>query len=133
MSPVAVGGGSAGGDAAFDEEVGAVDDSVNSIDDFVGSLDGSVGTVESYSDAMPDASDIPELPRVLRAPEPVIIAGMVAWLVATVVVWMTGWGGDRAVQVCLVGLAVGVLGTTIFLVQRAASRRGDRTAQQGLD
>ena len=35
---------------------------------------------------MADARDIPELPRALRAPEPVIIVGMVAWLVATVVV-----------------------------------------------
>lgn len=98
-----------------------------------GSLDESVGTVESYSVPMPDASDIPQLPRVLRAPEPVIIVGMAAWLVAAIVVWVTGWGGDRALQVCLVGLAVGVLGTTVFLVQRAAVRRGDRTAQRGLD
>ncbi|MGK2321486.1 DUF2530 domain-containing protein [Gordonia rhizosphera] len=82
---------------------------------------------------MTDASDIPELPKALRAPEPVIVVGMAAWLVATIVVWVTGWGGDRAVQVCLVGLAVGLLGTTIVLVQRAAVRRGDRTAQQGLD
>ncbi|WAC54346.1 DUF2530 domain-containing protein [Gordonia sp. SL306] len=82
---------------------------------------------------MADASDIPELPSVLRAPEPVIIAGMLAWLVAAIVVGLTGWGGDRTLAVCLVGLAVGVLGTTIFLVQRAAVRRGDRTAQQGLD
>lgn len=82
---------------------------------------------------MPDAAQIPELPRALRAPEPVIAVGMVAWLVATVVVWSTGWGGDRALATCLVGLAVGVLGTSIFLIQRAAARRGDRTAQQGLD
>lgn len=82
---------------------------------------------------MPDEADIPELPRSLRAPEPVIALGMVAWLIATIVVWVTGAGGDRTLAVCLVGLAVGVLGTTIFLVQRAASRRGDRTAQRGLD
>ncbi|MXP22679.1 DUF2530 domain-containing protein [Gordonia sp. HNM0687] len=82
---------------------------------------------------MADAQDVPELPRALRAPEPVIVVGMVSWLIATVVVWVTGWGEDRAMQVCLVGLAVGVLGTTIVLIQRAAVRRGDRTAQQGLD
>ncbi|WP_288817675.1 DUF2530 domain-containing protein, partial [uncultured Gordonia sp.] len=33
----------------------------------------------------------------------------------------------------LVGLAVGLLGTTIVLVQRAGVRRGDRGAQEGLD
>ncbi|MGV9824009.1 MULTISPECIES: DUF2530 domain-containing protein [unclassified Gordonia (in: high G+C Gram-positive bacteria)] len=82
---------------------------------------------------MADAADIPQLPRALRAPEPVIAVGMMAWLVATIVVWITGWGDDRTLAVCLVGLAVGVLGTTIFLVQRAAARRGDRTAQRGLD
>ncbi|MFW0795817.1 DUF2530 domain-containing protein [Gordonia sp. CPCC 205515] len=82
---------------------------------------------------MPDASDIPQLPRALRAPEPVIIVGMTLWAVAAVVVWLTGWGGDHALQISLVGLAVGVLGTTIVLVQRAAVRRGDRTAQRGLD
>ncbi|MGW0037731.1 DUF2530 domain-containing protein [Gordonia sp. NPDC003376] len=79
------------------------------------------------------AAPIPELPKALRAPEPVIIVGMAAWLVASVVVGVTGWGGSRALWVCLVGLIVGVLGTTLFLAQRAASRRGDRTAQRGLD
>lgn len=76
---------------------------------------------------------VPELPRALRAPEPVIVVGMLAWLLATIVVWLMGWGTDRTLQICLVGLAVGVLGTTIVGVQRAAVRRGDRTAQQGLD
>lgn len=82
---------------------------------------------------MSEPDEIPQLPRALRAPEPVIAAGMIAWLVATVVVGVTGWGGGRTLAVCLVGLAVGLLGTSIFLVQRAASRRGDRTAQRGLD
>ncbi len=82
---------------------------------------------------VPDEADIPPLPRALRAPEPAIAVGMVAWLVAAVVVWLTGWGDDRTLAVCLVGLAVGVLGTTIFLIQRAAARRGDPTAQRGLD
>lgn len=91
----------------------------------------------SDASSAPSASvphaDIPELPRALRAPEPVIIVGMLAWLVATIVVWATGWGPDRALTVCLVGLGVGLLGTTIVVVQKAAVARGDRTAQQGLD
>ncbi|MFC8312788.1 MULTISPECIES: DUF2530 domain-containing protein [unclassified Gordonia (in: high G+C Gram-positive bacteria)] len=77
--------------------------------------------------------EIPELPRALRAPEPVIVVGMIGWVVATVVVAVTDLGGDRALSVCLVGLAVGLLGTTIVLVQRAGVRRGDRGAQEGLD
>lgn len=82
---------------------------------------------------MSDTPDIPELPRALRAPEPVIVVGMALWLVATIIVWLTGWGGGRGVAVCLVGLAVGLLGTVIFLVQRAGVRRGARGAQKGLD
>ncbi|MGC5248760.1 DUF2530 domain-containing protein [Gordonia sp. DT219] len=82
---------------------------------------------------MSDAAPIPELPRALRAPEPVIVVGMLAWLVASIVVGVTGWGGGRTLAVCLTGLGVGVLGTAIFLVQRAASRRGSRSAQRGLD
>ncbi|KSU58559.1 DUF2530 domain-containing protein [Gordonia hongkongensis] len=77
--------------------------------------------------------EIPELPRALRAPEPVIVVGMIGWVVATVIVALTDLGGDRALPVCLVGLAVGLLGTTIVLVQRAGVRRGDRGAQEGLD
>mgnify|MGYP000518827238 FL=1 len=77
--------------------------------------------------------EIPELPRALRAPEPVIVVGMIGWVVATVIVAVTDLGDDRALPVCLVGLAVGLLGTTIVLVQRAGVRRGDRGAQEGLD
>ena len=50
--------------------------------------------------------EIPELPRALRAPEPVIVVGMIGWVVATVIVAVTDLGGDRALPVCLVGLAV---------------------------
>ncbi|GAC57538.1 hypothetical protein GOHSU_21_00300 [Gordonia hirsuta DSM 44140 = NBRC 16056] len=82
---------------------------------------------------MADPTEVPELPARLRAPAPVIVAGMVAWLVATVVVAATGIGPDRALSVCLVGLAVGVLGTVIVLVQQAAVNRGSRGAQEGLD
>ncbi|GAB17712.1 hypothetical protein GOEFS_037_00150 [Gordonia effusa NBRC 100432] len=83
---------------------------------------------------MSDAADqVPQLPAALRAPEPVIIAGMVGWLVATIVVWAAGIGDERLLRVCWVGLAVGVLGTTIFLVQRAGVRRGSKGAQEGLE
>lgn len=99
----------------------------------VGSLDSSADTTESYPEHMSTAAELPELPRSLRAPEPVIAVGMAAWLVAAIVVGVTGWGGGTTLAVCLVGLGVGVLGTSLFVIQRAASRRGDRTAQRGLD
>ncbi|WP_026919587.1 DUF2530 domain-containing protein [Gordonia shandongensis] len=82
---------------------------------------------------MPDETAIPPLHARLRAPEPVIVVGMLAWLVATLVVWLGGVGPDRALAVCLVGLGVGVLGTGVVLIQQAAVRRGSRGAQDGLD
>jgi hypothetical protein len=82
---------------------------------------------------MADETPIPELPARLRAPEPVIVVGMVAWLIATVVVWLTDLGGDRALIVCLVGLVVGVAGTILVFAQKAAVRRGSTSAQEGLD
>lgn len=82
---------------------------------------------------MSEQTGVPELPARLRAPAPVIVAGMLAWLIATVVVGVTGIGPDRALAVCWVGLAVGVLGTVIVLVQQAAVRRGSKGAQEGLE
>lgn len=82
---------------------------------------------------MADETPIPELPARLRAPEPVIVVGMAVWLAATLIVWLGDLGGDRTLTVCLVGLGVGVVGTTLVLVQRAAVRRGSRGAQEGLD
>lgn len=82
---------------------------------------------------MSDDAQIPPLPDKLRAPGPVIVVGMLIWLIATLVVWIGGVGPDRALTVCLVGLGVGVLGTMIVLIQQAAVRRGSRGAQEGLD
>ncbi|MBT0566409.1 DUF2530 domain-containing protein [Williamsia sp. CHRR-6] len=84
---------------------------------------------------MSDTPDptIPPLPRWLGAPENVVYVGMAAWLIATVVVAVTGWGSTTTLVSCLIGLAVGVFGTGVFLVQRRSSRRGDRAAQRGLD
>ncbi|EGD54225.1 DUF2530 domain-containing protein [Gordonia neofelifaecis] len=82
---------------------------------------------------MSDEPQIPQLPAKLRAPEPVIVVGMLVWAAATLVVWLTDLGSDRALAVCLVGLGVGVLGTGVVLLQKAAVRRGSRGAQEGLD
>jgi hypothetical protein len=68
---------------------------------------------------------------VLLDPWPIIAIGALAWLVAAVVVFLTpalaSWR-----PLSLAGLGVGVLGTSIFLWQRAAARRGARGAQTGL-
>jgi hypothetical protein len=73
----------------------------------------------------------PSLPAVLLDPWPIIAIGALAWLVAAVAAFavpaLTNWR-----PMTLAGLAVGVLGTSIFLWQRAAARRGARGAQTGL-
>jgi hypothetical protein len=60
-----------------------------------------------------------------------IAIGALAWLVAAVAAFvvpaLTTWR-----PLTLAGLAVGVLGTSIFLWQRSAARRGARGAQTGL-
>jgi hypothetical protein len=73
----------------------------------------------------------PPLPAALLDPWPVITIGALAWLVATVVVFlMPALHTWRPLTVA--GLGIGVLGTSIFLWQRAAARRGARGAQTGL-
>ena len=74
----------------------------------------------------------PPLPAALLNPHPVIAVGAVLWLLAAVAAFaiptLHSWR-----PVTLAGLGVGVLGTSIYLWQRAAARRGARGAQTGLD
>jgi len=74
----------------------------------------------------------PELPAALLAPEPVVVGGAVLWGLATAAAFfvpaLESW---RPITVS--GLGVGVVGTSIFLWQRSAARRGSRGAQTGLD
>jgi hypothetical protein len=78
-----------------------------------------------------DAPAPPALPTALLQPWPVIVAiaagGLVAVVLAFTVHDLHGWR-----PVTIAGLGVGVLGTSIFLWQRAAVRRGSRGAQSGL-
>lgn len=74
----------------------------------------------------------PTLLERLSDPRPVLAAGTLAWIVATVVVLLAGERWSAALPVCLAGTALGVLGFGLFLVQRRAARRGRRGAQQGL-
>jgi hypothetical protein len=67
----------------------------------------------------------------LLEPTPVIAVLALAWLIAAVLAFtVTALASWRPVTVA--GLAVGVLGTSIFLLQRRAVRRGARGAQSGL-
>ena len=73
----------------------------------------------------------PALPAILLEPWPVIIAIAAGWLVAVVLAFtISGLHDWRPITVA--GLGVGVLGTSIFLWQRHAVRRGSRGAQSGL-
>lgn len=72
------------------------------------------------------------MPAALLNPRPVIAVGALLWTLAAAAAFaapaLHTW---RPVTVA--GLGVGVLGTSIYLWQRAAARRGARGAQTGLD
>lgn len=82
---------------------------------------------------MAESPAAPELPRRLTDPQPPVAVGAVLWLVATIVVFASGDRWADARPVCLMGLAVGALGYSIFWLQRRAARRGSKSAQPGLD
>jgi uncharacterized protein DUF2530 len=73
----------------------------------------------------------PALPDRLLDPVPVIVVIAGGWLVATVLAFSVAALHDWR-PVTVAGLGVGVLGTSIFLWQRSAARRGARGAQRGL-
>jgi hypothetical protein len=74
----------------------------------------------------------PPLPAALLHVWPFISLGALGWLAAVAAAFLVpslqGWR-----PVALAGLGVGVLGTSIFLLQLAAARRGARGAQAGLE
>ncbi|MCV7220909.1 DUF2530 domain-containing protein [Mycolicibacterium elephantis] len=74
----------------------------------------------------------PLLPPALLNPWPVIVVIGVGWVIAAVLSFtVPGLAEWRPYAVA--GLGVGALGTSIFLWQRHAVRRGSRGAQNGLD
>ncbi|MFE3442370.1 DUF2530 domain-containing protein [Nocardia sp. NPDC059180] len=75
---------------------------------------------------------VPQIPPRLTDPRPVLAVGSALWALATVVVFLSGDRWEAARPVCLMGLAVGLLGYTIFFIQRRGARRGDKGAQTGL-
>jgi hypothetical protein len=74
----------------------------------------------------------PALPPALLKPWPVIVVITAGWLVATVLAFTVAPLAECR-PFAVAGLGVGVLGTSIFLWQRRAARRGSRGAQDGLD
>ncbi|WP_193044207.1 DUF2530 domain-containing protein [Mycolicibacterium baixiangningiae] len=73
----------------------------------------------------------PALPAALLEPWPVILVIAAAWLVATVLAFTVAALYEWR-PYTIAGLGIGVLGTSIFLWQRHAVRRGARGAQSGL-
>ena len=78
-----------------------------------------------------DAPQPPPLPTSLLRQWPVIGTIAAGWLVAVVLAFAVPALHDWR-PITVAGLGVGVLGTSIFLWQRAAVRRGSRGAQTGL-
>ncbi|HKI40407.1 MAG TPA: DUF2530 domain-containing protein [Mycobacterium sp.] len=63
---------------------------------------------------------------------PFIALGALGWLVAAAAAFFVP-GLETWRPVTLAGLGVGLLGTSIFVLQLAAARRGARGAQTGLE
>jgi hypothetical protein len=82
-------------------------------------------------DPVANPPKIPQLPQALLDPARVIAAGALAWVVVTVLAFAVPALHEWR-PVCVAGLATGLLGTSIFLWQKNAARRGARGAQTGL-
>lgn len=78
------------------------------------------------------APEPPRLPAALLEPWPVIVVLAVGWLIVAVLAFTVPALQDWR-PIAVAGLGVGVLGTSIFLWQRHAVRRGARGAQSGLN
>ena len=79
----------------------------------------------------------PPLPPRLYESPPVILGGMVLWAVAAGVAFLVsvvaGSPLGAVFWTSVAGLGVGLFGAAVFAVQRAAARRGDRSAQRGVE
>ncbi|NWJ71675.1 DUF2530 domain-containing protein [Pseudonocardia sp. ICBG1122] len=95
------------------------------------------------SERASDPPPPPPLPARFYESPPVILGGMLLWAVgagvATAFVMVTGSGFDPAngagawFWTCIAGVGVGLFGAAVFSAQRAAARRGDRSAQRGVE
>jgi hypothetical protein len=80
--------------------------------------------------------DPPPLPRRLGEMSTVVAVGTALWLLgaaALLLAWLVaGRPLDIWFTTCVAGAVLGAIGYGVFSWQRAAFRRGSRTAQQGL-
>ena len=81
--------------------------------------------------------DPPPLPRRLTEMRVVVAVGTALWLLGGVVLVIAWLVADRPLDLwfgtCVAGAALGAIGHGIVSWQRAASKRGSRTAQPGVD
>lgn len=79
---------------------------------------------------------VPDLPPRLTALLPIVIVGTLIWLAGFVVFAIRDFGGGRTPGIwlwtCLAGVGISLIGMGIMAWQRAAARRGSRSAQTGL-
>ncbi|CAM3911201.1 DUF2530 domain-containing protein [Smaragdicoccus niigatensis] len=76
--------------------------------------------------------EVPQIPKRLTDPRPVLAIGTLLWAIATAVVWASGDLWMDARPTCLMGMALGGVGYLMFTVQRRSARLGKKGAQQGL-
>jgi hypothetical protein len=92
----------------------------------------AMSTEPGQSSQSSQSPEPPPLPPMLLEVWPVIAVGALGWLFATAAAFfvpaLQSWR-----PVTLGGLATGLIGTTIFVWQLAAARRGARGAQSGLE
>jgi hypothetical protein len=82
--------------------------------------------------AEPDHREPPPLPPALLQVWPVVVVGALGWLVAAAVTLLAP-GLQSWRPITLAGLGTSVIGTSVFVWQLAAARRGARGAQAGLE
>ena len=70
----------------------------------------------------------PDLPKRLTDLTPVVIVGTSAWVVALVVLFFVAQG--VWVWTAFAGIVLGFIGSGIIFWQRAAARRGSKSAQR---
>jgi Protein of unknown function (DUF2530) len=81
--------------------------------------------------------DPPPLPRRLTEMRVVVAVGTALWLLGGLILVIAWLVADRPLDLwfstCVAGTVLGGIGNGIFSWQRAAARRGSRTAQHGVD
>ena len=79
--------------------------------------------------------DPPALPRRLSEIHTVVVVGTALWLLAALALGLAWLLADRPLDLwfstCVAGALLGGVGHGIISWQRAAARRGSRTAQRG--